>query len=86
MSKNKINMNANGDSVVSFVPMDLTILDATGKYVLVTTDKDRCILFPIERSEQVRNFYGLKNDIFSNPRSVFSLCGKYVYSTSQTRK
>eukprot|EP01091_Cochliopodium_minus_P017374 TRINITY_DN6792_c0_g1_i1.p1 TRINITY_DN6792_c0_g1~~TRINITY_DN6792_c0_g1_i1.p1 ORF type:complete len:384 (+),score=97.19 TRINITY_DN6792_c0_g1_i1:32-1183(+) len=77
--RSKYNMNANGDNHVSFFAMDVVCSE---KYVLVTTNNDRTILFFLESEKQARNFYGQKNDIFSNPRSCWSLSEKYVYSTS----
>ena len=68
--RRKINMNANGDDFVSFTAME-TSVSPNGRYVLVSTDKNRLILFHLASGSQVRNFYGAENDSFSQPRYVF---------------
>ncbi|KAL6058672.1 LisH domain-containing protein [Balamuthia mandrillaris] len=76
------NMNAQLDDHVSFSAMDLAI-SPDAKYILVATDKDRIIMFRLGSSQQLRNFYGNKNDGFSHPRVQWHPSGKYIYCTSQ---
>lgn len=41
----------------------------------------RCKRVKIEQSAlQVRNFYGSRNDCFSQPRACFDHSGKYIYT------
>lgn len=80
--KIKFNMNANDDNHVSFSAMDITPTP-DGKHYLVSTDKDRLILFKYGSSAHVRSYYGASNDMYSQPRHTISPSGQYVYSTSQ---
>jgi len=80
--RTKYNMNANGDNHVSFSAMDITPTP-DGKHYLVSTDKDRLILFKYGSSNHVRSYYGATNDMYSQPRHSISPSGQYVYSTSQ---
>jgi len=82
--QNLINMNAIGDDVVSFTALDLQISD-NDKYLIVTTDKNRIIMFCNGTTFQARNFYGIQNDEWSQPRSCFSKSLSYVYSCSQDK-
>lgn len=77
-----INMNANGDGWVSFTAMDLSF-SPHGKFVLVSTDKDRLILFSRQTGFHLRNFYGTASDEFSNPRHCWHPSGQYIYATSE---
>lgn len=81
----KLNMNANQDDHVSFSALHVTS-DAASKYLLVATDKNRNIMFSLADSQQVRNFYGSSNDVFSQPRIAFDPTAKYVYCTAQDQK
>jgi len=81
----KFNMNANQDDHVSFSALHLCS-DNASKYLVVATDKDRSIMFSLDSNEQVRNFYGSSNDMFSQPRIAFDPTTKYVYCTSQDQK
>jgi len=36
-------------------------------------------MFSLDSNEQVRNFYGSSNDMFSQPRIAFDPTTKYVY-------
>lgn len=80
--KELLNMNATGDDHVSFTALDVSVSPG-GRHVLVSTDKDRLILFDIERGVQVRNFYGAANDEMSQPKHCWDSSGQYVFSTSQ---
>jgi COMPASS component SWD3 len=85
LAKEKFNMNAALDDHVSFTPMHISFgLD--DEYFLVSTDKDRMIMYRVGSSTPVRNFWGAPNDGFSNPRNCWDPTGKYVYSTSQDHK
>jgi hypothetical protein len=46
-------------------------------------DKSRIIMFEVGTSSQVRNFYGANNGEYANPRLIWSLNGKYVYTTTE---
>lgn len=82
--KSKLNLNAHGDNHVSFTPMDITVSNDE-KWLVVTTDKHRSIMYEIGYNDQVRNFYGAVNDNLSRARSVWSLGGSSIYGTSQDR-
>jgi WD40 repeat protein len=80
-SDTRHNMNSNGDDWVSFTPMWLSV-SPNGKYLLVSTDDSngRVILFGINSSVQLRNFYGAATDMLSSaPRHCWDPSGKYVY-------
>eukprot|EP00038_Savillea_parva_P031309 m.84906 g.84906 ORF g.84906 m.84906 type:complete len:412 (+) comp9611_c0_seq3:67-1302(+) len=77
-----INMNANGDNWVSFTAMDVSF-SPSGQFILVSTDKERLILYSRKSGLQVRNFYGAMNDEYSNPRHCWHPSGQYIYATSQ---
>eukprot|EP01137_Pigoraptor_chileana_P021958 Opistho-2@86336 len=81
-TRSRVNMNAYGDDWVSFSAMELSY-SPNNKYLLVSTDKDRLILFLRETGEQVRNFYGATNDEFGQPRHCWHPSGHYIFSTSQ---
>ncbi|EFA76430.1 hypothetical protein PPL_10195 [Heterostelium album PN500] len=78
----KFNMNANGDDHVSFSAMEFGI-SPNKKYLLVSTDRNRLILFKLGTDKQLRNFYGAFNDNFCTTRNTFDVTGQYIYSTSQ---
>lgn len=77
-----INMNAMRDDWVSFTAMDVSF-SPNGKFILVSTDKERLILFSRSTGTQLRNFYGAANDEFSTPRNCWHPSGMYIYATSQ---
>jgi len=81
----KVNMNSNGDNFISFTPMHASY-SPNGNYVLISTDKNRLILFKAGYALQARNFYGVFNDEYSQPRHCWDLTGKYIYATSQDNK
>ncbi|KAF2073180.1 hypothetical protein CYY_005497 [Polysphondylium violaceum] len=76
----RYNMNINGDDHVSFSAMEFSVTD---KYLLVSTDRNRLILFKLHSDKQMRNFYGASNDQYTTTRNKIDPSGKYVYSTSQ---
>jgi len=84
LKRTKFNLNAAQDDHVSFTPMDLSIVDDT--FLLVSTDKDRVIMYRNGNSSPVRNFWGAPNDSFSNPRSLCDPSRKYIYSSAQDYK
>mmetsp|Transcript_20517 Transcript_20517/g.53667 ORF Transcript_20517/g.53667 Transcript_20517/m.53667 type:complete len:409 (-) Transcript_20517:284-1510(-) len=75
----KVNMNAHGDSHVSFVAKHLA-LSACAKYLLVSTDIGRILMLNTSSWRQVRNFYGLPCEQFSNPCAAFSPSCQNVYA------
>ena len=77
-----INLNPNLDDWVSFTAMDLS-LSPNKKWVLVATDKNKLLVYKLGGSDQVRQFYGVDNDGFSNPRCLWHPTGYYVYCTGQ---
>ncbi|XP_064383453.1 WD repeat-containing protein 5B-like [Halichondria panicea] len=79
-----INMNAFGDDFVSFVAMH-TSFSPDGMYILVSTDKDRLIIYSWESGKQIANFYGAMNDEYSQPRHCWDPSGRYIYGTSQDK-
>eukprot|EP01132_Coremiostelium_polycephalum_P001094 gene1094-1385_t len=78
----KFNMNSNGDDHVSFSAMEFSITP-NSKYLMVSTDRNRLILFKLGTDKQVRNFYGAFNDQYCTTRNIIDPSGKYLYSTSQ---
>lgn len=84
-AETKFNMNANqADDHVSFTAMDLH-LSQDGKYLLVTTDKSRAIMFAVATPLQVRNFYDVLNGEWSTPRGVFNQSGTFIYVSSEDK-
>ncbi|XP_032239481.2 probable cytosolic iron-sulfur protein assembly protein CIAO1 [Nematostella vectensis] len=79
-----INMNALGDDYVSFTAMDISCCPSD-KFILVSTDKNRLIIYDLENGSQIANFYGSLNDEYSQPRSCWHPSGHYIYSTSQDK-
>eukprot|EP00298_Acanthocystis_sp_HF-20_P006763 c16529_g1_i1.p1 GENE.c16529_g1_i1~~c16529_g1_i1.p1 ORF type:complete len:413 (-),score=155.83 c16529_g1_i1:6-1244(-) len=77
-----VNMNAKGDSHVSFTALDL-VVGNKHNYVVAVTDKSRAIMFDTRSPNQLRNFYGATNDGFSMPSGTFDCNDKYFFSTSQ---
>lgn len=77
-----INLNMFGDDFISFVPMHISF-SPDGRYFLVSTDKDRLVLYSWETGKQITNFYGASSDDFSQPRHSWDASGKYIYGTSQ---
>jgi len=78
-------MNSFGDNHVSFNAMFVSY-SPDGKYLLVSTDRERLIMYRVGCSTPVRNFYGALNDTYSQPRHCWHPSGKYIYSTSQNNK
>jgi len=85
MQKTNFNMNSTLDDHVSFTAMDISV-SPDEEFILVTTDRDRSILYKLGNSTPVRNFWGATNDTYSHPRGCFHPSGKYVYSTSQDNR
>ncbi|KAN0000018.1 hypothetical protein ACTFIZ_008463 [Dictyostelium cf. discoideum] len=81
-SVERYNMNVNGDDHVSFSAMEFSITPDK-KYLLVSTDLNRLILFKLNSNKQIRNFYGAFNDSYTTTRNAICPSGKYVFSTSQ---
>lgn len=82
LERRTINMNALGDTHVSFTPMDLSV-SPNNRYLLVSTDKDRLLLYSLATGNVIRTFYGASNDGYSNPKHSWHPSGLYIYSTSQ---
>lgn len=77
-----INMNENGDEWVSFSPMDVSF-SPDSQWILVSTDKDRVILYHAATGKLCRNFYGASNGGYSNPRHCWQPSGLYIYTTTE---
>jgi len=84
LERTKFNLNASRDDHISFTPMHVSF--GSSEYLLVSTDKDRLILYREGNSTPARNFWGAPNDAFSSPRNSWDPSGKYVYSTGQDHK
>jgi len=85
MKDERFNMNAAKDDHVSFTPLDVSF-SPDDEFILVSTDRDRLIMYHVGNSNPVRNFWGCNNDLYSQPRHAWHPSGKYVYSTSQDHK
>lgn len=77
-----LNMNAFGDTHISFAALDVSV-SPNGKYILVSTDRDRLILFDRIEGTVLLSFYGASNDGYSQPRHCWHPSGIYIYATSQ---
>jgi COMPASS component SWD3 len=81
----KFNMNvAQHDDHVSFTAMDLE-LSPDGKHLLVSTDKNRMIMFATGTPLQERNFYDVPNGEWCTPRASFNHTGTFVYVSSEDK-
>ena len=81
----KFNMNVNQlDDHVSFTAMDLQ-LSSDGKHLLVSTDKNRLIMFATATPLQIRNFYDVPNGEWSTPRAAFNHSGSFAYISSEDK-
>ncbi|KAJ5066966.1 hypothetical protein M0811_03310 [Anaeramoeba ignava] len=78
----RINMNQNLDNHISFTVMDLQV-SPDKNHLLVTTDKDRVLIYLYKSNLQVQSLYGTSNDEFTNPKSCWDPSSHFVYSTSQ---
>lgn len=82
----KFNMNSNqADDHVSFTAMDLA-LSRDDKHLLVSTDKNRAIIYAVAKPLQLRNFYDINNGEWSTPRATFSKSGAFAYISSEDKK
>lgn len=77
----KINMNALGDTVVSFAVLSLAA-SPDGSLVAACTDKSRIIVFQAFSNRQLRNLYGAVVDDYDVPSVCFSLDMAFIYGTS----
>jgi len=81
----KFNMNAaQHDDHVSFTAMDLQ-LSKDGKHLLVSTDKNRAIMYVTGTPLQVRVFYDVPNGDWSTPRATFNQSGNFVYISGEDK-
>lgn len=82
----KWNMNANMDDHISFSVLNISFSEDE-EYLLVSTDRDRVILYRYGSSNPVRNFYGASNDLYSQPRNCWqNKSNKYIYSVKSFHK
>eukprot|EP00401_Gymnodinium_catenatum_P030072 CAMPEP_0117481334 /NCGR_PEP_ID=MMETSP0784-20121206/12848_1 /TAXON_ID=39447 /ORGANISM="" /LENGTH=462 /DNA_ID=CAMNT_0005275791 /DNA_START=15 /DNA_END=1400 /DNA_ORIENTATION=- len=77
----KTNLNALGDSVVSFTVLALAV-SPDRRLIAVCTDKSRIILLPTFSDVQVRNLYGAVIDEYDVPSVSFSMDRSFLYATS----
>jgi len=77
----KANLNALGDSVVSFAVLALAV-SSNGKMIAACTDRSRVILLQAFGARQLRNFYGAVVEEYDTPSVFFSVDGSFVYTTS----
>lgn len=79
--RTKANMNALGDSVVSFTVLALAV-SPDRAVIAACTDKSRVIVMRTFTNTQVRNLYGAVVDEYDVPSLCFSLDGTFLYTTS----
>ncbi|BDA40712.1 hypothetical protein COCOBI_01-3650 [Coccomyxa sp. Obi] len=77
----KVNMNAQGDNHISFTASHLA-LSPCGKYLLVSTDGARIIMFKIAGWHQIRNFFGLQIESFHQPVTAWHPSGYYFFAAA----
>jgi len=82
--KIRINMNSNGDNIVSFNVLDLATAPAGLPLLAVATDKCRHIIFQTGSAKQLRNLYGHTNNEYSRTKLAWHPTGKYLLSTSDS--
>eukprot|EP00933_Yihiella_yeosuensis_P018676 TRINITY_DN15256_c0_g1_i1.p1 TRINITY_DN15256_c0_g1~~TRINITY_DN15256_c0_g1_i1.p1 ORF type:complete len:324 (-),score=60.58 TRINITY_DN15256_c0_g1_i1:59-1030(-) len=79
--KSKINLNALGDSVVSFTVLALAV-SPDRSLIAACTDKSRVIVLQMGTARQLRNLYGAVVNEYDVPSVCFSLDGCFIYVTS----
>jgi len=77
----KANLNALGDSVVSFAVLALAV-SADRRLLAACTDKSRVIVMRTFTETQLRNLYGATIDEYDVPSICFSLDQSFLYATS----
>lgn len=58
-------------------------LSPNGKYICAATDSSRNIIMQVQTNNIVRNLYGHKNDVYSQPRIAWSSNGQYILGNTQ---
>jgi len=79
--RQRINLNALGDNVVSFTALALAV-SPDRSLIAVCTDKSRTIVLPTFSGTQLRNLYGAVVDQYDVPSCCFSLDRSFLYVTS----
>jgi len=77
----KANMNALGDSVVSFAVLAIAV-SPDRQLIAVNTDKSRVIVMRAFSDKQVRNLYGAITEEYDMPSVAFSADQTYLYATT----
>lgn len=78
----KVNMNAMGDDHVSFSASHLAVSPCR-RFLLVSTDGSRIIMFRVKDWTQTRNFYGLSvEDKFHQPCTAWHKSGFYIFAAA----
>lgn len=78
-----LNMNARGDSHVSFSAMDLRRCPGDSRLLLVATDKGRVLVLRGGTTQVLRTFVGHTAGDLSHPRVAWSPCGRYALSNTE---
>lgn len=79
--KMKTNLNALGDSVVSFAVLAIAV-SPDRQLVAVSTDKSRVIVLRAFTDKQLRNLYGAIAEEYDMPSVAFSADQTYLYATT----
>eukprot|EP00884_Botryococcus_braunii_P021127 jgi/Botrbrau1/7699/Bobra.0159s0136.1 len=74
----RINMNALGDDHVSFSATQLR-RSPCGRFLLVSSDGPRLIMFRLSDWSQARSFYGLPIENFHQPATAWHRSGFYIF-------
>lgn len=74
--------NGGFEDHVSFAVLSMSP-SPRGKYLALATDASRNIIIEVGTDRIVRNLYGHKNDMYSNPKIAWSKNGQYIYGNSQ---
>ncbi|KAL0056020.1 hypothetical protein WJX82_006755 [Trebouxia sp. C0006] len=78
----KVNMNAMGDDHVSFSASHLAVSPCQ-RYLLVSTDGSRIIMFRLKDWTQTRNFYGLSvEEKFHQPCAAWHKSSFYIFAAA----
>ncbi|DBB06686.1 TPA: hypothetical protein ACH3X1_012194 [Trebouxia sp. C0004] len=78
----KVNMNARGDDHVSFSASHLAVSPCQ-RYLLVSTDGSRIIMFRLKDWTQTRNFYGLSvEEKFHQPCAAWHKNSFYIFAAA----
>eukprot|EP01025_Chloroclados_australasicus_P065724 TRINITY_DN8958_c1_g1_i1.p1 TRINITY_DN8958_c1_g1~~TRINITY_DN8958_c1_g1_i1.p1 ORF type:complete len:342 (+),score=33.93 TRINITY_DN8958_c1_g1_i1:85-1026(+) len=77
----KVNMNSFQDDHVSFYAMTLNP-SPCGRFLLVSTNLARIIIYRIETWKQMRNMYGLHVEQYFQPATTWHPDSQYIYAAA----